>query len=91
MTSEHHHKRNNNFGIELNTGSELIGPTENEVLLEAQVSNNFTWNAHIEDDEKSMCIQLTSIINVLIKVSWSADFQTRKMIVSSSSCLAVFL
>ena len=83
MTSSYHHKKNGNFGIELNTGSEIISPSENERLLGAQVSNNFTWNAHINGTDKSMYNQLTSRVNALAKVSWSADFQTRKMIANA--------
>ena len=83
MTSEYHHKRSGNFGIKLDTGSELISPSDNERLLGAQVSNNFTWNAHINGTEKSMCKQLTSRVNALSKISWSADFQTRKMVANA--------
>ena len=61
----------------------MIAPSENVRLLGDQVSNNFTWNAHIVEDEKSMCTQLTSRINALNKVSWSANFQTRKMIANA--------
>ena len=83
MTSQYHHRRSNNFGLQLNTGSEIIKPSDNERLLGAQISNNFTWNAHIQDDDKSMCKALTPRINALVKVSWSANFQTRKMIANA--------
>ena len=80
MTSQYHHSRSNNFGIQLNTGAEMIVPSDDERLLGAQISNNFTWNSHIIGTEKSMCKLLTSRINALVKVSYSADFKTRKMI-----------
>ena len=80
MTSEYHHNRNGNYGIQLNTGSEMISPSDTERLLGAEVSNNFTWNAHITGTDKSMCKILTSKINALSKVSQTADFKTRKMI-----------
>ena len=83
MTSDYHHKRSGNFGIQLNTGSKLIVPSDDERLLGAQVSNNFTWNAHINGTDKSMCKQLTSRVNALSKISWSADFQTRKMVANA--------
>ena len=38
---------NENFGIELNTGSSIIKPSTMERLLGVTVSNDFTWNAHI--------------------------------------------
>ena len=83
MTSPCLHKKHNNFGIQLNTGTETILPSENERLLGAQISNDFTWNSHISDHDKSMCKALTPRINALIKVSWSADFKTRKMIANA--------
>ena len=83
MTSKYHHRRNNNFGIELDTGSELISPSENERLLGAQISNDFTWNAHIMGEDNSMCSALTTRVNALKKVCWSADFKTRKMVANA--------
>ena len=80
ITSAQQHAKHNNFGIQLNTGSETIQPSNDERLLGAQVSNNFTWNSHIVDNDKSMIKMITSRINALMKVSWSADFMTRKMI-----------
>ena len=83
MTSESNHKKHSNYGIRLNTGSEVITPSDDERLLGVQVSNNFTWNSHISKTEKSMCKLLTSRINALAKVSWSAGFQTRKIIANA--------
>ena len=80
ITSAQQHAKHGNFGIQLNTGSETIQPSNDERLLGAQVSNNFTWNCHIVENDKSMMKMITSRINALMKVSWSADFKTRKMI-----------
>ena len=80
ITSAQQHSKHENFRIHLNTGSEIIFPSDNERLLGAQVSNDFTWNEHIVGNEKSMIKMTTSRINALMKVSWSADFKTRKMI-----------
>ena len=83
MTSQCLHKKNDNYGIHLDTGFEAIQPSYNERLLGAQISNNFTWNSHISEDDKSMCKALTPRINALVKISWSADFKTRKMIANA--------
>ena len=80
MASAQQHKKHGNFGIVLNTGAELITPSDSERLLGAQVSNNFLWNEHVFGNEKSMVKMITSRINALLKISWSADFKTRKMI-----------
>ena len=80
MASAQQHKKEGNFGITLNTGSEIITPSESERLLGAQVSNNFLWNEHVFGNDKSMVKLITSRINALLKISWSADFKTRKMI-----------
>ena len=61
----------------------MIIPSDNERLLGAQISNDFSWNSHISDHEKSMCKSLTPRINALVKVSWSASFKTRKMIANA--------
>ena len=83
MTSAVQHNKYGNFGIELNTGAETITPSESERLLGAQISNNFLWNDHIYGNDKSMVKMITSRINALMKVSWSADFKTRKMIANA--------
>ena len=83
MTSAVHHKKQGNFGIALHTGAETILPSENERLLGAQISNDFTWNEHVIGNDKSMVKMITSRINALRKISWSADFKTRKMIANA--------
>ena len=80
MASERKHKIHGNFGIVLDTGLERIHPQDNEKLLGCQISSNFTWNEHLRDSEFSLHRQLTSRINALRKISFSASFATRKMI-----------
>ena len=80
MMSAQQHKKNGNYGIVLNTGNELIEPSDSERLLGAQVSNDFTWNQHVFGNDKSMVKMITSRINALLKIAWSADFKTRKML-----------
>ena len=68
------------FGIKLDTGQEEIEPTEHEKLLGAHISNDFKWNNHLRDNEKSPFKFLTSRINGLSKISYLASFKNRKMI-----------
>ena len=64
----------------METGSESIYPSNTERLLGAQISNDFSWNHHLILHEKSVRKVLNSKINALQKISWSADFRTRKML-----------
>ena len=43
-TSPHRHRKFGNFGITLNTGSEIIQPQDSKQLLGATIANNFMWN-----------------------------------------------
>ena len=80
MASSQKHRKHNNFGIILDTGTEIIEPISGEKLLGAKISNDFRWNLHIRDDEFSMFRSLTSKINALFKISNFANFKTRKMV-----------
>ena len=80
MASEQKHKKHGNYGIQLDTGMEIILPQDQEKMLGCQISSNFTWNQHLKDNEFSVHRQLTSRINALKKISYSASFQNRKMI-----------
>jgi hypothetical protein len=80
MTSSIQHKKHDDFGITLDTGSEIIQPVQNEKLLGCYVSNNFKFNSHVRDEEKSMSTILTSSVNALRKISFTASFKVRKMI-----------
>ena len=89
MTSSQQHRKYDNFGVNLNTGSEIIQPSECERLLGVKISNNFTWNGHIVAGDKAMMKSLTLRNNGLRKICRSADFKTRKMFANGlvNSCL----
>ena len=95
MASSAKHRKYNNFGIFLDTGQEIIEPVQSEKLLGCQVSNDFRWNLHIRDSEKSMLRILTSKLNALRKVAFYSSFKTRKMIaqgiIMSNLCYLVQL
>ena len=80
MASSHKHKKYGNFGIELNTGTEVIQPVECEVLLGATLTDNFQWNYHIRDGENALVKSLSRKNTALGRISKIADFKTRKMI-----------
>ena len=80
MATSQKHRNQDNFGITLNTGSEIIEPQETEVLLGSIISSNLKWNTHIRDHKKSMLQGLTSRINALYKISKIANFKSRKML-----------
>ena len=80
MASRTQHRFHGNYGVELDTGNEIILPQEHERLLGCEISNDFTWKEHLQDNEYSLQRQITSRINALKKISFSASFQTRKMI-----------
>ena len=79
-TSSRKHNTNGDFGICLNTGTETILPQCEERLLGANLSNNLCWNTHIRESKSSLISNLTSRINALCKVSYYANFKTRKMV-----------
>ena len=49
MASGTQHRLHGNYGIMLDTGSEIIKPQNNERLLGCQISSNFSWKDHIKD------------------------------------------
>ena len=80
MASKQKHRIHGNYGVQLDTGSELIEPQDHEKMLGSGISSDFTWNEHLKDGELSIHRQITSRINALKKISHAAPFQTRKMI-----------
>jgi hypothetical protein len=60
MASSTQHRLHGNYGVQLDTGSEIILPQDNERLLGCQISSNFKWKDHIQDNEFSLQRQLTS-------------------------------
>ena len=91
MASAHKHRKHQNFGIQLNTGNEIITPVDSETLLGAKLSNNFTWNLHVRDDPKSIFRILSTKLRILKKISMISDFKTRaiasSLIISSILCI----
>ena len=80
MTSARKHQTHQNFGIYLDTGSEIISPQSEERLLGANLSSSLSWNSHIRDSKNSLISILTSRINALSKICQFTGFLTRKMI-----------
>ena len=79
MTSSRKHQIHQDYGISLNTGTEVIQPQSQERLLGATVSNSLSWNNHIMDSKTSLISCLTSRINAFSKVCQYSNFLTRKM------------
>ena len=77
MSSEAKHRKNGNFGIFLETETKVIQPQKSEQLLGGIIANNFKFNAHLKDYEKSLFRTLTSRVNALSKVCSVANFKTR--------------
>ena len=80
MTSSKNHKNHGNYGITLNTGSEIIQPQDNEFLLGGIISNDLKWIQHIKNDKKSMLNQINRRLNALHKISFFSNFKVRKII-----------
>ena len=83
MASSQSHRKYGNFGVTLDTGSEMIEPIHSEKLLGAYISSDFSWNNHIRNSENSMFKSLTCKINALIKISEYASFKTTKSVATS--------
>ena len=80
MTSAKKHSLHQDFGIFLDTGTEIIHPQSEERLLGASVSSCLNWNSHIRDNSKSLISALTSRVNALSKVCEFLSFKNRKMV-----------
>ena len=80
LSSSHCHRKHGDLGIHLNTGNEIVLPQESERLLGVTVTNNFQWNMHTLDGEKSILKSLIMRNNALSKLSHVAVFKTRKMV-----------
>ena len=63
MATQAKHRKHQDFGITLNTGTEEIQPIHHEKLLGGFVSNNFKWNEHIRENEKSIFRTLVSTLH----------------------------
>ena len=84
MTTPYRHRNQGSFGITLNTGAEIIQPSYSEQLLGGFVSNDFKFNNHLKDNEKSLFKSLTSRVNALAKISILSPFKTRKMFANAT-------
>ena len=80
MSSDAKHRRGGNFGIFLETELKTIEPQKSEMLLGGIIQNDFKFNAHLKDDEKSVFRTLTSRVNALSKVCAVSSFKTRKAV-----------
>ena len=80
LTSSSAHSRHGNYGITLNTGTEIIQPSEEERLLGANLKNDLLWNTHIRDHKKSIIATLKSKNNALQIISHYSSFCVRKML-----------
>ena len=80
MTSSKKHANHQDFGLFLDTGSEIILPQAEEKLLGVSLSNCLSWHKHIRDSDESLLQTLTSRVNALSKISQYTTFLTRKMV-----------
>ena len=75
LRSSEKHKRDGTLGIELNTGNEIIQPSDHQKLLGVFVSQDLRWDHHI----RSSVSVLTSRLNALKIISSVASFNVRKI------------
>ena len=80
MTTPNKHRIHNDFGIQLDTGNELIKGDTFETLLGGIISNDLKWKQNLRDNPKSLIKCLTTRLKALAKISRIASFKTRKMI-----------
>ena len=80
MASSKSHSNHNDYGIQLNTGTEIIDPSPEERLLAANLTNNFLWNSHVRDHKKSVISTLKTKNNALSIISSYSSFKVRKML-----------
>ena len=79
MCSSKMHSNHEDFNITLNTGSEIIKPSQEERLLGANVTNDFLWKSHLRDHKKSVISLLKTKNNALSILCHYSSFRTRKM------------
>ena len=80
LNTSEKHRRYGHQNIKLDTGNEIIHPSECEKLLGVHVSQNLKWDQHIRLHRNSVAQALTTRLNALQKVSQYACFKTRKMV-----------
>ena len=80
MATPYQHKHHQDYGITLNTGHEIVEPIYSEKLLGGHITNDFKFNEHLKENEKSAFRTLTSRVNALAKISKISSFKTRNMV-----------
>ena len=64
MTDQMKRKRPD-FGVNLDTMTETIEPSENEKMLGGIISSNLKWTDHIQNNKESLIKSLTTRLNGL--------------------------
>ena len=77
MATPYQHPQHQDSNITLNTGAEIIEPKYTEKLLGGYITNDFKFNEHLKDNDKSLFRSLTSRVNALEKVCKVSSFKTR--------------
>ena len=80
LTSKARHNKHVDFGLQLDTGSEIILPIQNVTLLGCTITDDLKWYQHIVGSDKSMLNQLKNRINALRKACPFLSFKNRKMV-----------
>ena len=60
MTTPYQHRQQQDYGITLNNGAEIILPSYKEKLLGGFITNDFKFNEHLKDNEQLAFGSLTS-------------------------------
>lgn len=79
MCSSKKPSNHKDFNITLNTGTEIIEPSQEERLLGANVTNDFLWKSHLRDHKKSVISTLKKKNNALSIICHYSCFKIRKM------------
>ena len=80
LASPHKHRKHGDFGNVLDSGTGRILPDNSELLLGITLSDNFQWNNHIRDGDRSLLGTLSRKNIALAKIAKITDFKTRLMI-----------
>ena len=80
MATPYQHKHHQYFGISRNTGNETIVLSYTEKLFGGFITNDFKFNKHLKDNEKSAFRSLTSRVNALANIINISSFKTRKSV-----------
>ena len=85
MTTQKKHKLIS-LNVEINTLTENIKPIKSEKLLGIYIQDNLKWTEYIQNNEKSLIMQLTTRINALKILSAVATFKSRLMVANGIFC-----